>query len=99
MKNNRTSTLFLVAFFLMASPIWAEDRISVPSPRDEVIELLRQQVSVLQEEVTDLRLENTDLRGRVELWQSINRYGLRSESRRAGRCLDPAGSRERWLEK
>ena len=62
MKNDRKSALFLVAFFLMASPIWAEERISVPSTRDEVIELLRQQVSVLQAEVADLKLENTDLR-------------------------------------
>ncbi len=71
MKNIRKSALCLTAFFLMASPIWAEDRVSDPSPRDEVIELLRQQVHVLEAEVADLRLQNTELSARVEMWQRM----------------------------
>jgi chromosome segregation ATPase len=72
MKNDRKFALFLTAFFLMVGPIWAEDRISAPSsPRDEIIELLRQQVGVLQAEVADLKLENTELTGQVEMWQRM----------------------------
>ena len=72
MKNDRKFALFLTAFFLMVGPIWAEDQISAPSsPRDEIIELLRQQVGVLQAEVADLKLENTELTGQVEMWQRM----------------------------
>ena len=91
MKNNRTSTLFLVAFFLMASPIWAK----MTDQKDVEIGLYKVNLDEKQAMI-DARKEQVDLLTQTMAQREYLMMELAKSSGSSGKPVS-SGKNSAWL--